>query len=57
MMEYKLQTGIPACKKLDLIHTMLVGHEGRSNDSLLGIWQMGRKNEPGLHVELQCHRS
>lgn len=41
--ECKLQTGIPACTKLDLIHMMLVGHEGCSNNSLLGIWKMEKE--------------
>lgn len=42
-LECKLQTAIPACKKLDVIHMMLVGHEGCTNDSLLGIWKMKRE--------------
>lgn len=31
--------------KLDPIHTMPAGHEGSSNDYLLGIWKWERQNE------------
>ena len=43
--ECKQRAGSPACKKLDLIHTMPTGHEGSSNDSLLGIWKWEKENE------------